>query len=255
MREVVFTVEYEKGVDEVMDLFIEQPDLHARSMEVHATSESVWGIEKVVGPDEVLTEFDDRLKRVTSDSNATGMCGAPITEWHYDVLSSNPESRKIYSLRREGNGPRSIPLVAAKHVGEGLILRSERRGGQSRWSLLVDDTVAEIHDEIRENLQDGLSLTVERLGTPPCLLEDGRIQRDLTPEQKSALEAAVEHGYYDVPRQQSVTEIAAEIGVSSSTLQYRLNRAEAWLAHQFASDSVGVDIDTELDPEDIEFIR
>ena len=41
MREVVFTVEYEKGVDEVMDLFIAHPDLHARSMEVHATSESV----------------------------------------------------------------------------------------------------------------------------------------------------------------------------------------------------------------------
>lgn len=255
MREVVFTVEYEKGVDEVMDLFIEQPDLHARSMEVHATSESVWGIDKVVGPDEILTEFDDRLERVTSDSNATGMCGAPISEWHYDVLSSNPESRKIYSLRREGDGPRSIPLVAAKHVGEGLILRSERRGAQSRWSLLVDDTVAEIHDEIRENLRDGLSLTVERLGQPPCLLEDGRVQRNLTPEQKSALEAAVEHGYYDVPRQQSVTEIATEINVSSSTLQYRLNRAEAWLAHQFAGDSVGVDIDTELDPEDIEFIR
>jgi hypothetical protein len=32
MREVVFTIEYEKGVDEVMDLFIEHPDLHAQSM-------------------------------------------------------------------------------------------------------------------------------------------------------------------------------------------------------------------------------
>lgn len=255
MHEVVFTVEYDKDVDEVMDLFIEHPDLHARSMEVHATSESVWGIEKVVGPEGALIEFDDRLERLTSDSNATGMCGAPITEWHYDILSSNLESQKIYSLRREGDGPRSIPLVAAKHVGEGLILRSEHRGNQSRWNLLVDDTVAELHDEIRENLQDGLSLTIERLGQPPCLLEDGRVQRDLTPEQKSALEAAVEHGYYDVPRQQSVTEIATEIDVSSSTLQYRLNRAEAWLAHQFVSDSVGVDIDTELDPEDIKFIR
>ncbi len=61
MREVVFTVEYEKGVDEVMDLFIEHPDLHARSMEIHATSESVWGVDKVVGPVDVLDEFDNRL--------------------------------------------------------------------------------------------------------------------------------------------------------------------------------------------------
>ncbi|GAA0251032.1 hypothetical protein GCM10009000_079300 [Halobacterium noricense] len=44
MREFVFTIEYDKGVNEVMDLFIEHPDLHASSMEVHATDESVWGI-------------------------------------------------------------------------------------------------------------------------------------------------------------------------------------------------------------------
>lgn len=112
-----------------------------------------------------------------------------------------------------------------------------------------------IDDEIRGNLRDRLSLTVERLGTPPCLLEDGRVQQSLTPEQKSALEAAIEHGYYEVPRQRSVTEIAAEVGVSSSTFQYRLNRAEAWLAHQFAADSVAVDADTDIDPEDIEFRR
>lgn len=61
-------------------------------------------------------------------------------------------------------------------------MRSERRGGQFRWRLLVDDTVAEMHDEIRSNLRDGLSVTVERLGEPPCLLEDSRVQSNLTPE-------------------------------------------------------------------------
>ena len=80
VREFVFTVEYESGADEVMDLFIEHPDLRARSMEVHATSESVWGIDKVVGPSDALEEFDERLERVTSDPDATGMCGAPVTE-------------------------------------------------------------------------------------------------------------------------------------------------------------------------------
>ena len=50
MREFVFTVEYENGADGVMDPFIEYPDLYARSMEIQATSEAVWGIEKVVGP-------------------------------------------------------------------------------------------------------------------------------------------------------------------------------------------------------------
>lgn len=105
------------------------------------------------------------------------------------------------------------------------MMRSERRGDQFRWRLLIDGPVAAIHEEVRENLREGLSLTIERLGTPPCLLEDGRVQQNLTPEQKSAHEAAIEHGYYEEPRQQSVTEIAADVGVSRSTFQYRLNRA------------------------------
>lgn len=102
-----------------MDLFIEHADLYARSMEINATNKAVWGIDKVVGPTTILDELDDRLERVASDPNTTGMCGAPVTEYEYMILSSNPESRKVHSLRREGDGPRSIPLVAAKHISEG----------------------------------------------------------------------------------------------------------------------------------------
>jgi predicted DNA binding protein len=68
-----------------------------------------------------------------------------------------------------------------------------------------------------------------------------------------ALEAAVKCGYYEEPRQRSVTEIATEVDVPSTTFQYRLNRAEAWLAKQFATDSVSVKIDADLNLEDIEF--
>ncbi|MCF2166497.1 helix-turn-helix domain-containing protein [Halobacterium salinarum] len=255
MREFVFTVEYEKGADGVMDLFIDNPDLYARSMEISATNEAVWGIEKIVGPAAVLDEVEDALERVADSPGPTGMCGAPVTEYEYTILSSNAESRKIHWLRREGDGARSIPLVAAKHIGEGLIMRTERRGDQYRWRMLIDGTVSGIHEDVRANLREGLSLTIERLGTPPCLLEDGRVQQTLTPEQKAALEAAIKRGYYEEPRQQSVAEIAEDVGVSRSTFQYRLNRAEAWLAQQFASDSLDVDLDVDLDPEDIEFIQ
>nr|WP_233510263.1 transcriptional regulator [Haloferax sp. Atlit-4N] len=180
MREVVFTIEYERGVDPLMDVFIESPDLYARSMQVQATSEAVWGIEKLVGTPSVLDEYDERLERVAQESSLVGMCGAPVTEYRYEMLSSNPESRKIYSLQREGDGPRSLPIAAANHLGEGVIMRSERHGDQFRWHLLVDGSLGTLHDDVRANLRDGLSLTVERLGEPPCLLEDGRTQHDLT---------------------------------------------------------------------------
>lgn len=255
MREVVFTVEYDQGADPLMDAFIEYPDLYARSMQVQATSEAMWGIEKVVGPPSVLDEYDNRLEQAARDSSLVGMCGAPVTEYQYEILSSNLESRKIYSLQREGDDPRSIPIAAANHLGEGVIMRSERHGDQFRWHLLIDGSLGALHDDIRANLRNGLSLTVERLGEPPCLLEDGRTQHDLTAEQKTALEAALTHGYYEEPRETSVSEIAEKIGVPSSTLQYRLNRSEAWLAEQFAADSMTVDIDTSLDLGDVEFIQ
>jgi len=160
----------------MIDLFIDNPDLYARSMEISATNEAVWGIEKIVGPAAVLDEVKDALERVADSPGTTGMCGVPVTD-------------------------------------------------------------------------------VERLGTPPCLLEGGRVQQTLTPEQKAALEAAIKRGYYEEPRQQSVAEIAEDAGVSRSTFQYRLNRPEAWLAQQFAADSLTVDLDVDLDPEDIEFIQ
>ena len=199
MCEVVFTIEYERGADPLMDAFTEYPDLYARSMQVQATSEAVWGVEKVVGPPSVLDEYDKRLEQAARGSSLVGMCGTPVTEYQYEILSSNPESRKIYSLRREGDGPRSIPIAVTNHLGEGMIMRSERHGDQFRWNLLIDSSLGALHDDIRANLREELSLTVERLGEPPCLLEDGRTQHDLTAEEKAALEAAFTHGYYEEP--------------------------------------------------------
>ena len=72
------------------------------------------GHREVVGPDEVLTEFDDRLERVTSDSNATGMCGAPITEWHHDVLIEPRVAKSILAPqrgRRPAVDPENIEFI------------------------------------------------------------------------------------------------------------------------------------------------
>jgi predicted DNA binding protein len=41
-----------------------------------------------------------------------------------------------------------------------------------------------------------------------------------------------------MPRKHTVQEISEKLGVPNSTLQYRLTRAEAWLARQFVSDAL-----------------
>lgn len=245
MREFVFTVEYEKGADELMDLFIEYPNLHARTITVHATTESMWRLDRMTGPPEALEAFDDLLNSGSICNEVIGMCGSPVVESTHEILASTPDSRIVYACRREGDGVRSIPYVAAKHIGDGLLMQAERRGHQYQWRLLIDDeeTVGAIHEELNDGLQDDLSLSVQRLSDPECWVDPGiGVNRDgLPPEQRAALEAAVEYGYYQTPRQHTVQEISEKLGVPNSTLQYRLTRAEAWLATQFVSNALSTE--------------
>ncbi|MFD1589497.1 helix-turn-helix domain-containing protein [Halorientalis brevis] len=254
MREFVFTIEYEEGVDEVMDLFIENPELRARTMAVHATSESIWRLAHVTGPKEVLATFEDLLGRITNCNETIGMCGSPVVEWDYEILSSTPNSRIVYTCQQEGDGVHSIPHVAAKHIGDGLLMQAERRGNQYQWRLLIDDedTVGAIYDEVDAGLCDGLSITVERLSDPECWTDTGFHDDDLPPEQQAALEAAVEYGYYETPRRNSLQSIADTIDVPTSTLQYRITRAEAWLATEFVSNSLSARPDDHPDAEDVQ---
>ncbi len=47
----------------------------------------------------------------------------------------------------------------------------------------------------------------------------------LTPEQYEALDAAFERGYFNIPRQISMEELASELGISHQALSERLRRA------------------------------
>ncbi|MEY7849948.1 helix-turn-helix domain-containing protein [Natrarchaeobius sp. A-rgal3] len=47
----------------------------------------------------------------------------------------------------------------------------------------------------------------------------------LTPEQREALEAALEYGYFEIPRRISMEELAAELDISHQALSERFRRA------------------------------
>ena len=87
-------------------------------------------------------------------------------------------------------------------------------------------------------MREGIALHLEHHDTPTRWGDQFVTVADLPAEQRVALEAAVEHGYYETPRETTAETIAAALDVPQSTFQYRLQRAEAWLATQFVTDVV-----------------
>lgn len=61
----------------------------------------------------------------------------------------------------------------------------------------------------------------------------------LTDRQLRLIEAAVEQGYYDTPRECSLTELADETGIAKSTCSETLHRAEECIIKRFLEDLGG----------------
>ena len=84
---------------------------------------------------------------------------------------------------------------------------------------------AEALQSALESLPDGVEVTVERVGDydwRQSLFDPG-----LTDRQREAVRAAVEVGYYAVPREGSVEAVAAALNCSASTAAEHLRKAEA----------------------------
>ena len=114
-----------------------------------------------------------------------------------------------------------VPPVEYGTDGEMLF---EIAGGQDALQGLV------------ANLPDHLSVSVNRVGEYDAYRESQVTA--LTDRQEEVLEIARENGYYDIPRQTSVREIADEAGCSKSTAANHLRKAEARLVALYKDRSV-----------------
>ncbi len=61
---------------------------------------------------------------------------------------------------------------------------------------------------------------------------DATIESSLTKQQREALIAALEQGYFDVPRGATATEVADELGISKSSFLGRMKRAQRTVFEQ-----------------------
>jgi hypothetical protein len=247
MQEFDFTVTYDDGADDLMDVFIQNPGLYSRTVSCHATADTMWRVDEVTGPPEALAAYDDRLAGLPRCSSLRGMGGCQL-DWEHEVLAEQPTSRLIYSKQSEDAGCQSVPYLVTQRLGDGALCRAQQYGNTYEWNVLVDDdsALSPVYEELEANLRPGLELTFGRVDGSPDWTADRPDSDDLPPEQRDALRAAIERGYYDTPRGMSLQEIAEAEGVPVSTLQYRVSRAEAWLAKNYLAGR------TSRDPEPVE---
>jgi hypothetical protein len=84
--------------------------------------------------------------------------------------------------------------------------------------------------ELTRQLEEfGMSYEVEYLRQSPASSDL------LTAQQRDLLVRAVEHGYYDTPRECTLTDLATELDLAKSTLSERLHRIEGTVLKEFVA--------------------
>jgi len=74
---------------------------------------------------------------------------------------------------------------------------------------------------------------------------DVELSTPLTDTQRELLIAALERGYYDTPRRITLTELAADLGMASSTVSETLHRAEEIVLKEYCAGEPSLDVDVD----------
>ncbi|WP_224449825.1 helix-turn-helix domain-containing protein [Haloprofundus salilacus] len=121
----------------------------------------------------------------------------------------------------------SVRETLATLLESSTLLGASAKESQWRFRTLFPrhEQLATAHDRWESH---GLSITVERISE----LDEtfGRSEFTLTDEQREAFVIAHQRGYFKVPRDVTLTELADEIGITQQALSERLRRAHNSLA-------------------------
>jgi predicted DNA binding protein len=233
MRELVFALEYEPGCNSVADTLAAHPDARIRSLSLHATAEHLWRVDHATGTPAALGDIETTFLDTDyyADCLATEDCNATQST---EVLDRAGDTLVLYSHWERTPTCASVPHIARAHLGDGVLFETRHEGRHYTWRLIHpgDGDVAAFFDALETAVGDCARMEMLRAGDASAAVETGQDIDALSPEQEAALRAAVEHGYYESPREVDVDDLATHLDVPRSTLTYRLRRAEEHLAKQ-----------------------
>lgn len=84
-----------------------------------------------------------------------------------------------------------------------------------------------------DSLPGQIEVTIEAVGEYDR--PNARLTSDLTDRQFEVLRTALDIGYFEVPREASLADLAAELGCAESTVSVTLRKAEATIVSRVAS--------------------
>jgi hypothetical protein len=150
------------------------------------------------------------------------------------------------TIRRDDDGAvvqfeTTEPLLLAPVQASGvpLSLPVDIEDGRARLELTASrDRIAALGERLDEF---GLAYSLDRL------YESVEAASPLTPTQRDLLLAALERGYYDTPRDITLSALADEVGMANSTVSEILHRAEGAVVKAFAADRLDADVDARTD--------
>lgn len=150
------------------------------------------------------------------------------------TLSSDPDVRVVDVVERNGDIAlakvrwRSVSAQLLELLVESNAILAEALGNEGSWSLSLrfpdQEELAEFYQRCTDR---GITMTVESVDTNSW--DGGRSTLPLTDLQKEALRTAFETGYFEVPRDGTLVDLADELGVSDSAVSQRLRRGIASL--------------------------
>lgn len=243
MRELVFTLDYDPGCNTVADTLADHPDARIRSLSLHATDESLWRVDHATGSPDALEAIETAFLTgdYYADCLATEDCGATSTT---QLLEHTDDTLILYSYWERTPVCTSVPHLALDHLGDGVLFETRHEQRQYTWRIIHsgDGNVRAFFDDLDDAVGDCAEMEMVRLTDASTTTTAASVDAaGLPPNQREALEAAVEHGYYETPREVDVGELADHLGVPRSTLTYRLRRAEAYMATQFVDTDQSVE--------------
>lgn len=150
------------------------------------------------------------------------------------TLGSDPDVRVVDVVERNGDIAlakvrwRSVTAQLLELLVESNAILAEALGNEGSWSLSLrfpdQEELAEFYQRCTDR---GITMTVESVDTNSW--DGGRSTLPLTDLQKEALRTAFETGYFEVPRDGTLVDLAEELGVSDSAVSQRLRRGIASL--------------------------